>query len=709
MSRLRATLCIAGILVGCDGGGGQNSIVDDDAASPFEDGGGTDEPNPAGDSGVDPGQSPAPDAGPDPIIGADGGVPVDIPWPDVPGNPEVGPGAPKPFTPETLPQDPSPGCVGVRYAKTSDRLYLEGPGSVCSPRDVAIILSRLKTPVPAGKGLYAVDELNGIYYLGSNLFITNGAKLEVRGISAGGDTNELRLKSLNSADPGAFVFVRAEHGEITLDHTRVTSWDDAAGGPDVEHETFGRAFIHVRSYLDADGVTPHESRMDIFYSDVGYLGFYAAESYGLTWKVIGPHTTASGQSLFDLVQVYGDIKNSEIHHNYFGVYTYGALGGIWDSNRLHHNIQYGFDPHDDSDDLTITNNAVHHNGNHGIICSRRCDGLRIANNISNANAGVGIFLHGYVTDSLVENNECNDNGNAGVALFDSHRNTIRNNQLLRNVYGVRVSVGSSNNVIEGNDIGDSKQYALYFYKGTDLPVEGDGRPKGNRFIGNNIHDGNQALKMSDADNNVFAGNTIQGFINRQLHVKDGNGNVFEDNVFPVVLLDDDLKPIFRVEGAMIPSTITIRRQGLMQLSVVGQGTAIVESADGQIYASLFPNGTEVSASGARLTVSNNSMANLTGEVNPVSLFITTAVPTARASIKTGAWAQNRAWTVTPEGPAAELAFRLGELLPGTCYQVKRESAILTTLTVDELGFIAFSDTPREAATTSYAISPVACQ
>lgn len=37
---------------------------------------------------------------------------------------------------------------------------------------------------------------------------------------------------------------------------------------------------------------------------------------------------------------------------YYGMYSYGHQGGVWTNNRMHDNIQYGFDPHDDSDDLT---------------------------------------------------------------------------------------------------------------------------------------------------------------------------------------------------------------------------------------------------------------------------------------------------------------------------------------------------------------------
>ena len=32
---------------------------------------------------------------------------------------------------------------------------------------------------------------------------------------------------------------------------------------------------------------------------------------------------------------------------------------------MHDNVQYGFDPHDDSDYLTIADNKVYGNGNHG--------------------------------------------------------------------------------------------------------------------------------------------------------------------------------------------------------------------------------------------------------------------------------------------------------------------------------------------------------
>ena len=44
------------------------------------------------------------------------------------------------------------------------------------------------------------------------------------------------------------------------------------------------------------------------------------------------------------------------------IWTYFCFG----SSQVHDNIGYGFDPHDDSDHLTIHNNHVYNNGWHGI-------------------------------------------------------------------------------------------------------------------------------------------------------------------------------------------------------------------------------------------------------------------------------------------------------------------------------------------------------
>ncbi|MEK7153377.1 MAG: right-handed parallel beta-helix repeat-containing protein, partial [Patescibacteria group bacterium] len=253
------------------------------------------------------------------------------------------------------------GLTNIRWASSSNTLYLSGP--------VTCTLSEIKAIRPTAP-LDLVDSSNKTWYLRSNLVIEKGAKLVLHGSAIGGDVNELRLKSNNDSSATSIVWVRAQWGTIDIANTKITSWDAVANGPDTEYSAYKRAFIRVRSFLESDGLTARESRMDIRASEIAYLGYYAAESYGLVWKVSG---TTAGR--FDKVNVYGDVTDSHLHHNYFGMYTYGAYGMQITGNEVNNSVQYGIDPHDDSDYLTIENNNSHDNGTHGIICSQRCDHL----------------------------------------------------------------------------------------------------------------------------------------------------------------------------------------------------------------------------------------------------------------------------------------------------------------------------------------------
>lgn len=51
---------------------------------------------------------------------------------------------------------------------------------------------------------------------------------------------------------------------------------------------------------------------------------------------------------------------------WFGHYSWGHNGGKWTNNEVHDNYGYGFDPHDDSDNVEISGNKVYNNGWHGI-------------------------------------------------------------------------------------------------------------------------------------------------------------------------------------------------------------------------------------------------------------------------------------------------------------------------------------------------------
>ncbi len=386
----------------------------------------------------------------------------------------------------------------TRYAGTTNTIYIAGADVVCTPADIQVMYpSSMKHPKAR------------TFMLKSNIVLQQGATLIIKGGTASdATTDEFRMMSNNNNMTNNFVNITADYGTVHITNTKVKSWDEATKAADTEYgDIYKRAFIRVRSR--AIGNVQNISRMNIVNSDIGYLGYYGAESYGLAWKVM--------DSAFDKVDVLGNITNSRIHNNYFGVYTFGAFGMVINQNEFDHNIKYGLDPHDDSDSLKITNNSSHHNGDHGIICSQRCDNLLISGNNSYSNAGHGIMLHRSVDNSIIENNTVAYNGDTGIALFESNHNIIRGNLVKSNKNGIRLSVGSSYNLFENNIIEKTKEIAIYTYKGSDTPVRSDGINAGNAWKTNTVTGtGLLVLQLTATHgdqfkSNSFAGNPLAGY------------------------------------------------------------------------------------------------------------------------------------------------------------------------------------------------------
>jgi parallel beta-helix repeat protein len=400
--------------------------------------------------------------------------------------------------------------VSTRFASTSNTLYLTGSNTICTPADLNLLYPKQMVKVGAG-----------VYLLRSHLVLQTGASFIVEGTAIGGTTNVLRLMSNNNSTTNNLANITADQGKIRFASTQVTSWNEAAAGPDTEYgSTYKRASIKVRSRV-VNGV-PNISRMDILDSNIGYLGYNGAEAYGLAWKVM--------DNAFAAVDVLGDIRNSRIHHNYFGAYMYGAYGMVIDNNEFDKNIKYGLDPHDDSDALTITNNRSHHNGNHGIICSQRCDNIVIRGNQSYNNIGHGIMIHRSVDNSVVENNTSSYNTDTGIALFESNHNIIRNNTVVGNKHGIRLSVGSSYNQLLNNTVDGSTGNALYTYVGSDIPVRGDGVNRGNIWNGNIVKNSKYyVLKLAGTDGDRFEANDFRGNGIAKYDISRATNTVFVNN------------------------------------------------------------------------------------------------------------------------------------------------------------------------------------
>ena len=52
-------------------------------------------------------------------------------------------------------------------------------------------------------------------------------------------------------------------------------------------------------------------------------------------KVRGFCIDKSNLDLFDRVDVRGNIINCNIHHMWYGMYSYGHIGGVWINNLVH--------------------------------------------------------------------------------------------------------------------------------------------------------------------------------------------------------------------------------------------------------------------------------------------------------------------------------------------------------------------------------------
>ena len=79
-------------------------------------------------------------------------------------------------------------------------------------------------------------------------------------------------------------------------------------------------------------------------------------------------------------------------HNHFGAYTHEAQGMHWSGNTFSDNEEYGFDPHDFSNDFVVEGNTAHDNGKHGFIFSRGCMRNVLRDNTAYDNAGHGFMI-----------------------------------------------------------------------------------------------------------------------------------------------------------------------------------------------------------------------------------------------------------------------------------------------------------------------------
>jgi len=376
-----------------------------------------------------------------------------------------------------------------------------------------VTLADIKSKLGAADVNLLQELPNQIWLLNANLLVDFGVVLL---ISPDAGVQELRLRSQASAagqaraaviDYSSFVYIRADDSDINIDNAKVFAWDPQANDYDRD-PTNGRAYLLAK----------YNSTMNIRNAEIGYLGSEDGESYGLSWRDINDPTEPN----VIRTRVTGEVINSLIHHNYYGIYTFQASNMVFRGNKFYDNVLYGFDPHDFSHSFVVENNQAYNNGSHGFILSRGCHNFVMRNNVSynNRNLSDTSLAHGFMLDpgspnsadpqapsyeNLLENNEAYGNEGYGLRILGSNTNEIRNNYFHHNDIGVSIEQNSTGNLIIGNRLHNNNRFGLFIQETAVKNIARDNDIMGNGDNGIYIRSDENQIERNSVKSNLKAG------------------------------------------------------------------------------------------------------------------------------------------------------------------------------------------------------------
>jgi parallel beta-helix repeat protein len=382
-------------------------------------------------------------------------------------------------------------------------IFVNGPGAKVTLPDIqqAIQIISPTTTLLQNQG-------NGVWQSNASLFLNRGVTLTltlptVKWLKLRSQAADIQLSASGEGayNYKSFVNLRTYGGAILIDGVKITSWNPSAN-------TYDTDVSNGRSYI----LAKYDARLDIKNADLSYLGSSDGESYGVSWRDIN-----DGEAPDVLrTRVTGDVLNSTFSYNYYGIYTFQASYMTFSGNKFHHNIGYGFDPHDFTHHVTVENNEAYANGNHGFIISRGCNNFTFRNNKSYDNhytVGEGERrAHGFMLDpgspnsqfpqepshdNILENNQAWDNDGYGLRVVGSLNNTIKGNIFTNNYQGITLEQNSTGNKVLNNRITDSAIYGIYMLGGSDSATI-----TGNTITGSGKH----GIYFKTSKNTIFNNN-----------------------------------------------------------------------------------------------------------------------------------------------------------------------------------------------------------
>ena len=382
--------------------------------------------------------------------------------------------------------------------------------------NTSVTLAMIQAGLPATATNFLQNQGNGVWQLNANLLIGQSVTLSLT-TQSGVNTLHLRsqpsragtsnIRAASNPDTGdvaqidyaSFVYLRTNDGTITIDGIKISSWDVQANAVD-QDVTNGRAYLLAK----------YAATLNINNTELSYLGSADGESYGVAWRDINDPNEPNALR----TRVTGTVRNSQFHHNYYGVYTFQASNMLFQGNQFHDNVRYGFDPHDFSHDILVENNQSYNNGAHGFIISRGCYNFVFRHNKAYANHdSSGNLAHGFMldsgspnsstppapsTDNLLDQNEAYGNEGYGLRILNGNNNQVLNNNFHQNQQGIVVDVNSTANTISGNVLGQNSGVGLTVRETAD----------GTQITHNQINENGDNGLYLRSNNNWVSQNTV---------------------------------------------------------------------------------------------------------------------------------------------------------------------------------------------------------
>ncbi|MFN8490841.1 MAG: right-handed parallel beta-helix repeat-containing protein [Caldilineaceae bacterium] len=367
----------------------------------------------------------------------------------------------------------------VSYNSAVNTIYI-GSDSGAPPASQPLTVPQLAAALTSQNlNNLVLDRGGGAWLIKANVVISTTARLEATNATI----KELRLDS----PPVNPLSITAKlRGHLLVSDIKVSAWENNALDTNV---------ANGRSYL----LALNGGQMDILASEIFNLGYTNGEPSGISWRERvndADPTTGSTGSLLD----------SDVHDNYFGVYSYAAYNVKLLRNKVHDNLGYGIDPHSSTQNFEVANNEVSNNQLHGIIFSRDCINNWIHDNTVHDNGEHGIMLDRGSNSNVLENNTVYHNQD-GFAIFESSHNIVRSNVSRDNAQtGIRINASFT-----ANDPFD------------DVATD-------NQILSNTFTNNPQGVYLyARADRNLIANNTITGSTVNGIYIKTG-GNIVRANV-----------------------------------------------------------------------------------------------------------------------------------------------------------------------------------